>query len=207
VVCGAARRAVGGAFEPAVSRDPDQASATAERSGELSQDGGRAGDERDQEPVEGVEGCRSERRGEGRDRWDESLDAHNNEAGREQQAIATEPVDGLRNAPVPIGAHALTDNQGRIRQPRRVSEAATVGEHDREGADGGEATGERNPAKDPVREERRVRCSRWPAHQLGFGRFALKGDRRREVDEQFHPQDLQWQEDLASRATHASIDS
>ena len=68
---------------------------------------------------------------------------------------------------------------------------AAVGQHDDQGGDRGEPAGQGDPAQDPVREQRLLGVARRARHELGLGWLPLERDRRREVDEQLHPQDLE----------------
>ena len=77
------------------------------------------------------------------------------------------------------------------------SNVAAVGQHHGERGDRREATRDRDAGEDAVGQQRPFGVARRPRHEVRLGRFALERNRRRQVDEQLHPQDLEREQDLS----------
>jgi hypothetical protein len=58
----------------------------------------------------------------------------------------------------------------------------------------GERAGQGDPDQQATVEQRLIPGSRWDGHGIRLLRLALEGHRRRDVDEELHPQDLEWKE-------------
>ena len=141
---------------------------------------------------------RTERGGELGDQRNGGLDRYGNEAGRNEEAVGRQAEHGLAKAPVRVGADDLGETSAVNASQRAWS--AVPGWMTSISDSAATALNPPAPAiraSSPLSSSGTPRGRGRPAHQVGLRRLALERDRRRQVDEQLQPQDLDRQQRLA----------